>query len=39
MMVYYKQQRDYFKWVFALMVFLLGLMVTWSEAGGENLLQ
>ncbi len=39
MMVYYKQHRDYFKWILALIVFLLGLMVTWSEAGGETLLQ
>lgn len=39
MMIYYKKERDYFKWVFALIVFMLGLMLTWSEAGGETLLQ
>jgi len=39
MMVYHKQQRNYFRWVFALIVFLLGLMMTWSEAGGETLIQ
>lgn len=34
MMLYFKQRRDYFKWIFALLIFLLGLMMTWSEAGG-----
>jgi len=39
MMVYHKQEKDYFKWLFALIVFLLGLMLTWSEAGGATLMQ
>ena len=36
MMVYHKQRRDYFKWIFAIVVFVLGLMMTWSEAGGQT---
>ncbi len=31
--VYVKKEKDYFKWVFALIVFALAMMVTFSEVG------
>jgi hypothetical protein len=33
MMIYYRKESDYFKWVFAVAVFALAMMLTWSKAG------
>ncbi|MCH7947814.1 MAG: hypothetical protein V3S17_07365 [candidate division Zixibacteria bacterium] len=31
--IYVKKEKDYFKWVFGLMVFALAMMLTLSEVG------